>query len=179
MAATTPMSFAEFERLEQGADKIELLRGELIRVPPAKKNHNHIVKKLFLLLHAAFEQLRSAGGTFSLGEVEMEMGYRFPGDPPSWLQPDVSVTYPNQASDEDYYIGAPLIAFEVVSESDRSPDLNTKVESYLANGEEEVWLIYPRDRQAWVYTSRGAQKETRAICSPLLSGVEIPLAAIL
>ena len=36
---TTLMSFAEFERIEQGADQIELLKGELIRVPPPQRPH--------------------------------------------------------------------------------------------------------------------------------------------
>jgi len=100
-------------------------------------------------------------------------------DPPSWLQPDVSVTHPDQAIDR-YYLGAPLIAFEIVSEFDRPNDLDAKVEEYFANGSAEVWMIYPKRRHAWVYESSGtALKETRSIHSALLPGVDIPLDQIL
>jgi Uma2 family endonuclease len=53
MATTTLMSFAEFECLEQGADHIELLKGALIRVPPAKLRHNRIAERIFQLLEGA------------------------------------------------------------------------------------------------------------------------------
>lgn len=180
MAATTPMSFADFERLEQGADKIELLKGELIRVPPAKKTHMEICERLFKLLDAALEALRRAGHTVSAGKAHMEMGYKIEGEPPSWLQPDVSVTHAGQASDESYYLGAPLIAFEIVSRRNTAPELNAKVAIYLASGAAEVWLIYPEQRHAWVYDGSGtAHREEQAIRTPLLPGFEIPLGEIL
>lgn len=180
MATTTLMSFADFERLEQGADKIELLKGELIRVPPPTKLHNHVSKRLFLGLHAALESLHEPGRTLPFGGAEMEMGYRMSTDPPSWLQPDVSVTHPEQPSDASYYVGAPLLAFEVVSQYDKAPDLNDKIATYLANGAAEVWLIYPKQRHAWVYDrSRTAHQETQFVRSPLLPGIEIPLSEIL
>ena len=77
-------------------------------------------------------------------------------------------------------LGAPLIAFEIVSEFDRPNDLDAKVEEYFANGSAEVWMIYPKRRHAWVYESSGtALKETRSIHSALLPGVDIPLDQIL
>lgn len=180
MAATTLMSFADFERLEQGADKIELLKGELIRVPPPRKNHTELCESLYDALKPALANARRAGADLRGGKVHMEMGYRFAGDPPSWLQPDVSVTHPDQAFDECYYLGAPLIAFEIVSAGNTAPELNAKVEAYLANGAAEVWLIYPKQRHAWVYDTSGtAHREDQAIHSPLLPGIEIPLSEIL
>jgi Uma2 family endonuclease len=179
MATTTLMSFAEFERLEESPGKIELLKGEVIRMPPAYREHMLICERLFELLKAAVERLRQANRSVSLGKVHMEMGYRFQGEPASWLQPDVSLTHPDQPF-EKFYIGAPLIAFEVVSASQTADDLNQKVSEYLANGAAEVWLIYPKRRHAWVYYGSGAaRQEARAIQTPLLPSVEIPLDDIL
>jgi Uma2 family endonuclease len=173
MATTTLMSFADFERLEQGADKIELLKGELIRMPPAQNDHMDVCERLFERLKAAVERARAAGAR--LGKVHIERGYMLGGEPPSWLEPDVSLTHPDQPINR-YYLGAPLIAFEVVSEFDRAPDLDEKVSEYLANGAAEVWLIYPKKRHAWVYTGTGtALHETRSIHSSLLPGIDIPL----
>jgi Uma2 family endonuclease len=179
MATTTLMSFADFERLEQGADKIELLKGELIRVPPAQNDHMDVCESLFELLKAAVEHLRNTTPELRLGKVHMERGYLLGGERRSWLQPDVSLTHPDQPVDR-YYIGAPLIAFEVVSEFDRAPELDAKVAEYLANGSAEVWLIYPQHRHAWVYDGTGtARRETRAVHSALLPGIDIPLDQIL
>jgi Uma2 family endonuclease len=108
----------------------------------------------------------------------MEMGYLFKTPRRSWLRPDVSVTHPDQAG-EDFYEGAPLIAFEIVSPSDRAPDLDRKVRVYLANGGAEVFLIYPETRHAVVYRASGEIVDTRTIESPLLPGIQIPLDDIL
>ena len=89
------MSLAEFERLE-GPDEIELLKGGLIRVPPPQRNHMEICERLFKLLTFALDHWRNASPDIKLGKVHMEMGYLFPGDPTSWLRPDVSLTHPGQ-----------------------------------------------------------------------------------
>lgn len=179
MATTTLMSFAEFEQVEQDADQIELLNGELIRMPPAENSHMDVCEALFEKLKSAVEHLRQATPGLKLGKVHMERGYRLLGEPASWLQPDVSLTQPDQAIDR-YYLGAPLIAFEVVSASDRAPQLDDKIALYLANGAAEVWLIYPNRRHAWIYNGSGAaRQETRSIHMELLPGVDIPLEEIL
>ena len=60
MATTTLMSFAEFEQIEQGADQLELLSGELIRMPPAENWLMDVCEALFEKLKSAVERLRQA-----------------------------------------------------------------------------------------------------------------------
>lgn len=177
MATTTLTSFADFERLDFGADRAELLRGEVVRLPPAQNPHMDACERLYKLLDAALDRLRREG--FPVGAVHIERGYRFLTEPASWLQPDVSVTHPDQPSGP-YYLGAPLLAFEVVSPTQSAAGLNLKVAEYPANGAAEVWLIFPKQRHAWVHDGSGtARRESRAIATPLLPGVEIPLDQIL
>jgi Uma2 family endonuclease len=88
MGTTTAlMSFAEFERVDQGADHIELLRGELIRVPPPQRPHIETSEELYDILKAAVELVRKTQPGVKLGKVHIEMGYLLTGDPRSWLQP--------------------------------------------------------------------------------------------
>jgi Uma2 family endonuclease len=175
MATTTMMSLAEFERLEQGPDQIELLKGELVRMPPPQRAHMEIARRLFKLLDPAVEGRLREQPAINLGTVFFEMGYLLSRNPASWLRPDVSLNHPDQEGDR-YFTGAPLIVFEVVSESDTAPQLDEKVSEYLAGGAGEVWLIYPNRRHAWVYDgSASARHETSAIRSALLPGIEIPL----
>jgi len=178
MATTTLMSFAEFELLEWDPDDLELLKGESIRMPPPQRPHMFNCERLFELLKSAVERLRQLNPSRPLGLVHIEMGYYFPGEPASWLRPDVSLTHPGQPGDR-YYIGAPLIVFEVVSENDTPARLDRKVSVYLANGAAEVWLLYPVQRHAVVFDASGSRIETRSIHTDLLPGVDIPLDQIL
>jgi len=175
MGTTTAlMSLEEFERIEQGPDEIELLRGELIRVPPPQRPHMEIGENVYDLLKAAVGRCREADPGVKLGKVHIEMGYFFTGSPHSWLRPDVSLTWPDQPG-KRYYEGAPMIVFEVVSENDTALQLESKVAEYLANGAAEVWVIYPETRHAWVYqrSTPTARRETHSIRSDLLPGIEI------
>ena len=173
MATTTLMSFAEFERLQESPDQIELLKGELVRMPPPQRTHMEIARRLFKLLDSAVERRRLDQPAIQLGTVYFEMGYLVTQEPASWLRPDVSLNHPDQQGDR-YFIGAPLIAFEVVSESDTAPQLDEKVSEYLAHGAAEVWLLYTNRRHAWVYDgSASARHETRSIHTLLLPGIEI------
>ena len=177
---TTPMSLAEFEALDHdGAEDLELLKGELIRMPFAQKKHMLVSESLFEQCKAALEHLRRTMPDRKFGRVHIEMGYDFPDDDEtSWLKPDVSLTHPDQPGNR-YYVGAPLIAFEIVSENEAAQRLDEKVAVYLAHGASEVWVIYPVRRHALVYTVSGVRNETRAFQTDLLPGVEIPLDQIL
>jgi Uma2 family endonuclease len=164
------MTFEDFEKLDFGADQVELLEGELIRLPPAGRKHTEAAMRLYHRLLESMSRLSSP----SLGAVYHEMGYKLTERPRSWLQPDVSITHPGQGGDK-YYEGAPLVAFEIVSPDDRASDLERKVQKYLATGSEEVWVIYPEARHARKYTRDGQSKyEEQAIRSGLLPGIEIP-----
>jgi Uma2 family endonuclease len=179
MGITTLMTFEEFEALPDTAEQIELLEGELIRMPPAERRHMEIVQFLYKLLDEAVEKLRKARRTYGLGKVHIEMGYLLTEEPRSWLQPDVSLTHPDQPGAK-YYEGSPLMAFEVVSPEDTAARLNRKVRLFLQHGAAEVWLIYPDTRQAWVHLrdTRAARLEEKSIHSQLLPGIQIPLAKL-
>ncbi len=177
MGATTLLTLEQFERIE-GDDHLELLKGELIRLPPPQRLHMESCEALFERLKIAVSQLRSAHPEIRIGKVHIEMGYLLPGDPPTWLRPDVSITYFDQPG-ERYYEGSPLMVFEVVSEYDTARQIAEKVALFLANGAKEVWMIYPDTRRAWVYDGSGIARELQPIRTPLLLGVEIPLEEIL
>ena len=140
------VTFEDLERLPEEPGKTELLDGELIQMPPAKRRHNKVAKRLFLRLFQLIESLSAHGADLGLGEVEIEMGYKLGRNPDSWLIPDVSITHRDQPGD-DYYEGAPLIAIEVISESNTAAKIDRKIEKYLANGGEEVWVVYGGTRR--------------------------------
>lgn len=171
MAVTTAsMTFEEFEQLPDEPNSLELLEGELIRMPPPEAMHQESSERLFESLKATVEPLRFAGA--AIGKVHHEMGYQL--SKRSWLQPDVSIRHPNQPLNR-YYQGSPMLVFEIVSPNDSAADLEEKVEQYLKYGALDVWVIYPKSRHAIVHDSNSqTRRETHAIRSPHLPGIEIP-----
>jgi len=166
-AVRTTLTMDEFLALpELPAGKRELLRGELIDLPPAKKRHTQIAHRL----QKALEALQRATGVG--GEVYIEMGYQL--GPRHWLQPDVSITHTDQ-NGEDYFNGAPLLAIEIVSSSN-TEEIEAKIEDYHTFGAQEVWVLYPESRHLWVYAAEiSAQRHSGVFLSQLLNGESIDL----
>src|SRR5260370_33321642 len=101
------------------------------------------------------------------------MGYKFPDG--SWLQPDVSITHAGEIA-EDYYLGSPALAAEMVSENNSADEIAGKGEDFLLNGAAEVWVLYPNRQQMWEYGREGkAERHTGALTYVLLTGTIIAL----
>ena len=177
MSTTTLLTLEQFEGIEWEGH-LELLKGELIRLPPPPRPHMEGCESLYKLLGAAVEQLRKAQPAIELGKVHFEMGYLLRGVPRTWLRPDVSITNPDQPG-KRYYEGAPLMVFEIVSEYDTAAQLADKVAQFLENGAREVWVIYPDTREVWLHDGSGPPRLMKSIQSPLLPGIEITLDEIL
>jgi Uma2 family endonuclease len=167
-AVRTTMTMEEFLALpELPAGKRELLRGELIELPSPKDRHNEIA-------HLLYEALNEAVSACQIGgKVRMEKGYDLSAR--HWLKPDVSITHPHQPV-RDYALGAPLLAVEVISESNTADEIDAKIEDYLAHGAAEVWIVYPDRRHMWVFRP-GITGECHSgkYCSPLLAAQIIDL----
>jgi Uma2 family endonuclease len=165
---TTLLTFEEFEQLPDEPCKSELLDGELIQLPPAKLRHMDLATRLY---HLLLEFVKS-GAFPHLGQVTIEYGYKLGRR--SWVIPDVSITHPNQTRG-DYLEGAPLLAIEVVSESNRADHLHRKLKKYLANGGHEVWVMYPDTRSVVVHHASQSNEFDTTLSSDLLPGLTIDL----
>ena len=174
------MTFEELERLPDEPGRTELLDGELIRMPPAKRLDHILAEDLFLRLHQLVESLAAGRADLALGEVHFGVGYKIARRPDSWLIPDVSVTHRGQPG-EEYCEGAPLIAVEVISEFKNAAKIDRKIEKYLTNGGQEVWVVYGETRRVLTHFAERDEVEIgRAhIRSRALAEVSgIPLAEI-
>ncbi|HEY7386892.1 MAG TPA: hypothetical protein VH640_00145, partial [Bryobacteraceae bacterium] len=80
MGTTTLLTLEQFERIE-GDDHLELLKGELIRLPPPQDSHMDACEDLYKRLDSVVEELKSTRPDLALGKVHIERGYLFPGDP--------------------------------------------------------------------------------------------------
>jgi Uma2 family endonuclease len=84
-----------------------------------------------------------------VARIYMEAGYKLSDNPPTWIQPDVSVLRVERArapAGEDYFVESPELAI-VVSPSETARDLNRKIDALLAGGSLAVWVIYPEEQE--------------------------------
>ena len=97
------MTFAEFKLLPEIEGKRELIDGEVIDTSAWTLDHSTATKRLLFLL---FEHLDLS--RVSTGQTGSRIGQ-------SWIQPDVSVSWPGHERDQQYLLGSPMIAEEVLS----------------------------------------------------------------
>jgi Uma2 family endonuclease len=150
MSTTSLMTFAEFELLPEIEGKRELLEGEVTIMPPPELAHSRIAKQIFLLLLARLHKSRVWPD---------HTGYRIAQ---GWIEPDVSVSWPDQRRDEKYFLGSPMIAVEILSPGE---EIDHKLTLYFADGALEVWVIDAKRKAMTAYSKQNDQVIRRVVDS--------------
>ena len=142
------MTVEEFENLPDSPYRQELIKGELLTMPPPNFLHGVIVANLAILLG---HHIKANG----LGHLCAETGYKLESDPDTVLGPDVSFVSKERVDEagDGYYQGPPDLAIEVLSPGDRKGYVERKLAVYLETGTRSVWLVNPRRRTVEVVTS--------------------------
>ncbi len=167
MSTTSLLTFAEFEQLPNEPGKTELIDGEVIHMPPPKNRHGDIAMRILRLLFTSPHPDRAMH----------ERGYRIGG---GWLIPDVSLTWPEQAVEDDFFLGSPMIAVEVLSPSNTGPQIDRKLALYASEGVGEVWVVNDRPRTITVYRGDRVVRLTAADkYVSELAGVTVDVARLL
>jgi Uma2 family endonuclease len=154
MGTTTLLTFEEFCNLPEEPGKQELLDGELISLPPAKLTHMRAAMSFLDLLRSVLPKAR----------VWIETGYRLRR---GWLIPDVSVSRPDQRIEDGWMQGAPMLAIEIVSPSNRPDHIDRKTAAYLEEGAAEVWVLYPTTPSMSIFRKGSWERVTETYHSDL------------
>lgn len=166
MGAVTLLTAEEYLNMPETPGKHELLDGELISLPVAKKLHNDIAWEFWELLRTVLPRPR----------VRLVEGFHLRRG--GWLIPDVSATWPGQIEDE-WFEGAPMIAIEIVSRGNSAEEIQRKREAYLEEGAAEVWIVYPVTRIMDVFRKDGSYVRVIDVYDCALIGVQVDLPKIL
>ena len=89
----------------------------------------------------------------------------------------MSLTRPAQKRTK-YYQGAPLLAIEVVSESNTAAYIEKKIQAYLAHGGIEVWVVYPETRSVWLFRIGSAIRYDAILKTDLLPSFSLDLRSL-
>lgn len=154
-SAATPrgqsFSLDEYLALPDEDDRIDLVRGRLVREPPPAYEHGLIQNRIAFLLQSAIRRQRLALDCLGPNGFVLERG------PDTVRAPDVAlVARGRELLSNGYIDGAPLLAVEIVSPSNTAADLDEKVQQYLAAGAHRVWVVYPKTQHVVVHRGDGS-----------------------
>jgi Uma2 family endonuclease len=176
MSTTTHLMTAEeLMNIDDDSHRHELIKGELLTMPPAKREHGRIAANLtmFLGLHVKANRL---------GDVYTESGFKLESDPDTVLGPDVSFVSQDRVDrTDDYYDGAPDLAVEVLSPGDRRGQVERKLALWLETGTRSVWLVNPRKRTVEVISTTGERRllhETDHLVDDTVPGFRVQVSEI-
>ena len=148
---TKPATADELFAMPDDGFRYELVEGELIRMAPAGAEHGRVAVSITAPL---FTYVKA----HNLGEVfAAETGFKLRSEPDTVRAPDVAFVSKARIEEggitESYWAGAPDLAVEVLSPSDRRPAVERKVRHWLSAGARLVWVVRPRQRTITVYQS--------------------------
>lgn len=177
MSTTTHLMTAEeLMNIDDEPNRHELIKGELLTMPPPKFEHGQVSANLLVILGQYVKANR-------LGRVCAEVGYHLESDPDTVLGPDVSFVAKDRIGipPDGYYPGPPDLAVEVLSPGDRRGKVEQKLSLWLEYGTRSVWLVNPRRRTVEVCWPTGERKlfhETDELIDDTVPGFRIKVSEI-
>lgn len=178
VATRQELTRSQFEELATPG-RHDLIDGELWSMTPAQIPHGRF--SVIIIFELESHVRKYGGGKIYSGEMAFELDNRGT----TILCPDVSFVRANRTPPnltKSFYKGAPDLAVEVISDSERSSDIQTKVDRYLRAGTSTVWCVYPEKREIVVHSL----SQPRVVLSgsdsldggELLPGLSVSLATI-
>ena len=91
--------------------------------------------------------------------------------------PDVCAVL-NSAPIEQILTRPPFLCIEILSKDDRMSEMQERIDDYLAFGSPYVWVIDPRTKRAFIYTSEGMREVRDGVLRTPDPEIVVPLAAL-
>lgn len=169
----------EFAKLPNPVDgsKQELVRGEVVTVPPPSFVHGKVQGRVYFALETYNRATKA-------GQVTVESGVITDTGPDTVRGPDVAFwTFERLPADQVpvvYANVAPDLCVEIKSPSNTPARMTEKVREYFACGARMVWVVDPEERTVTVYTQPGDGRvlwdNATLTGEPALPGFSCPVA---
>jgi Uma2 family endonuclease len=133
-----------FGRLRDDDTRLELVRGRVVREPPAGGRHGTLAMRMGGVIER-FVRRRRLGHTFAA-----ETGFILTRDPATVRAPDIAFVAAGRLPSDRVPAGfvpvAPDLAVEILSPSNDTRTVASKVTDYLNAGCRMVWVVDPAHR---------------------------------
>jgi Uma2 family endonuclease len=147
MIIQAPLTAETLLDMPDDGRRIELWQGEIVEMSPIRRAHARAVVKLIVAMEQHVEAMQ-------LGEVLTEVGMILQRNPDTVVAPDVAFIRADRLRSvvfDGYWEGAPDLAVEVLSPSDRPSATRRKLQMYVDAGTPMVWIVDPRRRHVVVH----------------------------
>jgi Uma2 family endonuclease len=158
---------------------VELVRGEIVDMPPADQAHGCVCGNVFFAISAWARQSKTGLTTANDSGVITER------DPDTVRGTGVCYfsndRIPGGKFDRRTIDLVPNVCVEVLSESDRWRYVHRKIDEYLERGVNEVWAVDPRKRHVQVFRADEPPvtfAESSELTSEQLPGFRCPVAEL-
>ena len=172
------MTESDLMSLDDDSCRHELVAGVIVAEPFPTHDHDRTFRRVLRLLGDFAE-------SHELGEVFGETGYVLARDPDTVRGPDVSFISRERLRGFDgarLFSGAPDLAVEILSPSNRRGEMHAKVADYLAAGARLVWVVDPKRNSVTTYRTLLAPRRVELGQTldgeDVLPGFVVPLEAI-
>jgi Uma2 family endonuclease len=129
----------------------EYVDGELIERNMGESDHSGIQ----MIVAAELYNQRREHGIYVFPELRVEVS------PGRYRVPDITVTK-HKLRDRVLRV-PPFLCVEILSPEDRANRTEEKIDDYLFFGVPYVWVIDPRTRKGWIYTSEAKRESAQVL----------------
>lgn len=177
------VSIEQFYKMrEETTELLEYMDGIVLMSPSPSTAHQRVSARLQARLFHFLE-----GGDCEVFSAPYDVQlYREDLKGTNIFIPDLSVICDKEGIEENRYVGVPTVIVEILSPSNQSHDLVTKMEAYMKYGVKEYWIVNPMLKsiqlyainENGVYQQIEVMKETGLIKSEVLKGFQVRLEEI-
>jgi Uma2 family endonuclease len=166
MKAATLVPVEEYLRTTYEPD-CDYVDGEVLERNVGERDHSRLQRELILYFGTRAKKLNIQ--VFPEQRVQIS-SRRF------WI-PDICVIAGTEP-EAQVFSNPPLICIEILSRDDRQDRMQEKIDDFLNFGVRYVWVINPRNRRAWAYTTDGSREVKDGVLRTTNPDFEIKIAEL-
>ncbi len=145
------VSYEEFMEIYEKSDvRMEYINGEIYVLGSPSYSHQAILGNLHITFREFFteKKCKVLMAPFDVHFNKQDI------DVPDVMQPDLLVLcdLENNINEKDRYRGIPTLTLEILSSSTRSVDMVLKLNTFMASGVSEYWIVDPKNQRITIYT---------------------------
>jgi Uma2 family endonuclease len=166
MSVTTLISVEEYLRTSYQDGDREYIDGRVVERNLGTISHAHWQTRMVISLSINYPKLWAA--------VEVRVQVK----PTRFRVPDVTCIW-GSTPEGSIIHEPPFLVIEVLSPDDRAEDVQDKVDDYLSFGIQYVWVVNPRTRRGYLYTTEGMREAKDGVLRTGNPEIALPLNEIL
>ena len=166
MASATFLSITDYLATDYSPD-CDYVDGIILERNVGEHDHAKVQKKILLYLAAREKEWN----IYVIQEQRIRVSAT------RFRVPDLCVVA-GPAPDEQVFTRPPFLCIEILSPEDRMDRMQERIDDYLAFGVEYVWVLNPRTRKAWSYTSEGMTEARDGVLRTENPPIVLPLSEV-